>query len=120
MGIVSVDDTGNDLGQWGAMVGDNICLRSGAIMDHENRIAHVAGQIDTYLSDVRSNCCSAHTQWVILDDLAVDKNIAEAHCYHFLNIYKILSRGKRWKSYIYNPYIMVSTTPALHHTVIIW
>ena len=50
MGIVSVDDTGNDLGQWGAMVGDNICLRSGGIMDHENRIAHVAihgrGQID--------------------------------------------------------------------------
>ena len=44
MGIVSVDDTGNDLGQWGAMVGDNICLRSGAIMDHENRIAHVVGQ----------------------------------------------------------------------------
>ena len=44
MGIVSVDDTGNDLGQWGAMVGDNICLRSGGIMDHENRIAHVVGQ----------------------------------------------------------------------------
>ena len=49
MGIVSVDDTGNDLGQWGAMVGDNICLRSGAIMDHETRIAHVTGQIDTYI-----------------------------------------------------------------------
>ena len=46
MGIVSVDDTGNDLGQWGAMVGDNICLRSGATMDHENRIAYIVGQTD--------------------------------------------------------------------------
>ena len=44
MGIVSVDDTGNVLGQWGAMVGDNICLRSVGIMDHETRTAHVAGR----------------------------------------------------------------------------